>query len=367
MLVADFQVRRGNFDLDVQLTAGRGEVVALVGPNGAGKTTTLRVLAGLLAPARGTVTVAGRTLVDDQVSVPPYRRPVGVVFQDYLLFPHLTVLDNVAFGLRAQGMPRSAARTRAADWLARMDADDLAGLRPQQLSGGQAQRVALARSLAPEPQLLLLDEPLAALDARTRLVIRGELRRHLDGFDGATIVITHDPTDAAVLADRLVVLEDGRVVQTGTPQQVASRPRTDYVARLAGLNLLAGLGLDHEVDHRVNGRIDHGVRLKDGTVVAVGGAAVGRVFVAFEPAAVALWRDRPAGSPRNVWRVLIRGLEPYGTSVRVEVARSDHPPGQDPVIVVAEITAAAVADLGLHPGDELWATVKASEIDVYPA
>ena len=355
MLVADFRVRRGEFDLDLALVAAPGEVLALVGPNGAGKTTTLRVLAGLLAPASGSIIIGGRPLLDDQHSVPPYRRPVGVVFQDYLLFPHLTVLDNVAFGLRAQGMRRSTARSRALDWLARMDADDLAGLRPQQLSGGQAQRVALARSLAPEPRLLLLDEPLAALDARTRLVIRGELRRHLDGFEGATIVITHDPTDAAVLADRLVVLENGRVVQTGTPQQVASRPRTDYVARLAGLNLLAGVGLDH------------GVRLADGTMITVPAPVQGRAFVAFEPAAVALWRDRPTGSPRNVWRVAIRGLEPYGNSVRVELARSDTEVVRDPVIIVAEITAAAVADLGLHPGDQLWATVKASEIDVYPA
>ncbi|GAB3915406.1 hypothetical protein GCM10027613_11190 [Microlunatus endophyticus] len=173
LLVADFQVRRGDFDLELQVTAEPGEVVALVGPNGAGKTTTLRVLAGLLAPQRGSILVDGQVLADTRVWLPPYQRPVGVVFQDYLLFPHLTVLDNVAFGLRTRGLARSVARARAAEWLARMDAGDLAPLRPQQLSGGQAQRVALARSLAPEPRLLLLDEPLAALDARTRLLIRG--------------------------------------------------------------------------------------------------------------------------------------------------------------------------------------------------
>jgi len=352
LLVADFRVRRGDFDLELRLTAGPGEVVALVGPNGAGKTTTLRVLAGLLAPQHGSITVGGQVLAGPRVWLPPHQRPVGVVFQDYLLFPHLTVLDNVAFGLRTQGLARSVARERAAEWLARMDAADLAGLRPQQLSGGQAQRVALARSLAPEPRLLLLDEPLAALDARTRLLIRGELRRHLGGFTGATIVITHDPTDAAVLADRLVVIENGRVVQTGTPQEVARRPRTDYVARLSGLNLLPGVGVGQGGEH--------GVRLADGSVITVPSPVAGAVFAAFRPSAAALWRTRPDGSPRNVWSVVVRGLEPYGDSVRVELESASD------LSFVAEVTPAAVADLGLAIGDRLWATVKASEIEVYP-
>lgn len=366
LLDADFFVRRGGFDLELEMTAEPGEVLALVGPNGAGKSTAVRVLAGLLTPERGTIKIGDRVLVGDGISLPPYRRPVGVVFQDYLLFPHLTVLDNVAFGLRAAGMSRSAARNRAGDWLARLDADDLAGLRPQQLSGGQAQRVALARSLATEPELLLLDEPLAALDARTRLLVRGELRRHLEGFEGSTIVITHDPTDAAVLADRLVVIENGRLVQTGTPQQVARRPRTDYVARLVGLNLLSGTGVDHPGgDHR---GVDHGVRLADGTVIAVPGRVSGRVLVAFRPSAVALWRSRPAGSPRNVWPVQVRGLEPYGDSVRVELVRSGGATPINPAVLtfVAEVTSAAVGDLRLGIGDRLWATLKASEIDVYP-
>lgn len=351
LLDAAITVRRGDFVLDLELTVGAGEVVALVGPNGAGKTTTLRTLAGLLRPDAAQVTLAGRVLDRQGLSVPAYRRSVAVVFQDYLLFPHLTVLDNVAFGPRSAGLGRNVARQRATDWLRRMDAVDLARLRPGQLSGGQAQRVALARALATEPGLLLLDEPLAALDARTRLTVRGELRRHLAGFGGAAIVITHDPTDAAVLADRLVVIEEGRLVQQGTPNEVARRPRTDYVARLVGLNLLAGTG------------VDNGVQLGDGTRITTGGTARGAVFAAFRPSAVALWSSRPAGSPRNVWPVRVIGLEPYGDGVRIELRREDA--GEETVI--AEVTAAAVADLDLAPQRRVWASLKASEIEIYPA
>jgi molybdate transport system ATP-binding protein len=349
-LHADFRLRRGDLDLDVGLSVAPGEVVALLGPNGAGKTTTLRTLAGLLRPDHGRITLSGRLLYDaaDQRQLPPFRRRVGVVFQDYLLFPHLTVLDNVAFGPRTAGAGRAAARRSAQERLDRLGAGDLAGLRPSQLSGGQAQRVALARALATEPELLLLDEPLAALDARTRLTVRGELRRHLASFDGAVVVITHDPTDAAVLADRLVVIENGRLVQTGTPGEVARRPRTDYVARLVGLNLLSGAAAGHQV------------RSADGTMINIAQPSTGPVYAAFSPAAVALWRSRPDGSPRNLWQVRVVGLEPYGDGVRVEVLTGLQS-------LVAEVTPAAVAALGIDVGQQLWATVKASEIEVYPA
>jgi molybdate transport system ATP-binding protein len=372
LLRADLHVTRGGFALDLELSVGAGEVVALVGPNGAGKTTTLRALAGLLRPDRGSVVLGGRTLdrelAADPIWTPPHRRSVAVVFQDYLLFPHLTVLDNVAFGPRAAGLRRPAARQSAHEWLRRMDAADLASLRPAQLSGGQAQRVALARALATGPDLLLLDEPLAALDARTRLSVRGELRRHLAVFDGATIVITHDPTDAAVLADRLVVIEFGRLVQQGTPAEVARRPRTDYVARLVGLNLLSGRAMGSAADGDI--------RLSDGTVLFAGrSSATGAVYAAFRPAAVSIWPERPEGSPRNIWPVEVVGLEPYGDGVRVELDRislpvgANGPAGRGGVqseTVIAEVTPAAVADLDLVPGRRVWASIKASEIEVYP-
>jgi molybdate transport system ATP-binding protein len=351
-LAADLTVRRGSFTLQLSLTAGPGEVVVLLGPNGAGKSTALRALAGLLVLDAGRIEVDGAVLADPSrgCHVPPHSRPVGVVFQDYLLFPHLTVLDNVAFGPQARGVARSDARRQAADWLRRIGIADLAAARPRSISGGQAQRVALARALAVEPALLLLDEPLAALDARTRLLVRAELRRHLADFAGATVVITHDPVDAAVLGDRLVVIEDGRVVQTGRPADIARQPRTDYVARLVGLNLLAG---------RAAGRQ---VLLPGGGTVTAAEPHQGEVYAAFRPAAVALFLARPEGSPRNVWPGRITGLEPHGEGVRVEVVAAPGPAGA----LLAEVTPAAVAELGLAPGVEVWAAVKASDIDVYP-
>jgi molybdate transport system ATP-binding protein len=351
-LAADLTVRRDAFTLELALTSGPGEVVVLLGPNGAGKSTALRSLAGLLALDAGRIEVDGAVLADPArgTYVPPHQRPVGVVFQDYLLFPHLTVLDNVAFGPQARGVRRPDARRQAAGWLDRIGIADLAGARPRSISGGQAQRVALARALATEPALLLLDEPLAALDARTRLQVRAELRRHLSGFAGATVVVTHDPVDAAVLGDRLVVIENGRVVQSGPPADVARQPRTDYVARLVGLNLLAGQAVGAQV------------RLPGGGTVTAAESSEGEVYAAFRPAAVALFLARPAGSPRNVWPGRIVGLEPHGDGVRVEVGGAPDPAG----ILLAEVTPAAVAELGLVPGVEVWAAVKASDIDVYP-
>ncbi len=348
-LSADLRVRRGSFDLDLALTVQPGEVVALLGPNGAGKSTALRLLAGLLPLDDGKVRL-GRTVIEDTVArvrLEPEERQVGVVFQDYLLFPHLTARENVAFGLRARGLARRVARERADDWLARVGLAEHAGRKPRQLSGGQAQRVALARALAVEPRLLLLDEPLAALDASTRMEVRADLRRHLGSFDGATVVVTHDALDAMVLADRLVVVESGRVVQSGAPREVAARPRTDYVARLVGLNLLRGFA--------VQGRVD----LAGGSTITSAGHADGDVFVAFAPNAVALHRSRPDSSARNSWPVRVASVESHGDTVRVALD------GEIPI--VAEVTPSAVAELGLRSGGEVWATLKATETDVYPA
>ena len=351
-LRAGLGVRRHTFRLDVELEVAPGEVVALVGPNGAGKSTALRVLAGLLPLDAGRVELDGRILADAASGVhePPHRRGIGVVFQDYLLFPHLSLLDNVAFGPTARGVPRATARATAAAWLHRVGLADLAGSRPRSVSGGQAQRAALARALATEPGLLLLDEPLAALDARTRLLVRGELRRHLGQFAGASVVVTHDPVDAAVLADRLVVVEGGHVVQRGTPAEVATRPRTDYVARLVGLNLVAG---------EAAGRT---VRLAGGGTVHVTAEERGPVHAAFRPAAVSLFTTRPEGSPRNVWLGTVTGLEPHGDGVRVQLGGVP----DEGTSVLAEVTAAAVAELDLRPGSVVWATVKASDVAVYP-
>ncbi|MHC3472322.1 ABC transporter ATP-binding protein [Streptomyces sp. 7R007] len=335
---------RPGFSLDLRLTATQGEVLALLGPNGAGKTTALRALAGLLPLSDGHLHLDGT----DLTHTPPESRPVGVVFQDYLLFPHLTALDNVAFGPRCQGATRAEARAQATAWLTRMGLADHAGTKPRHLSGGQAQRVALARALATHPRLLLLDEPLAALDARTRLEVRAQLRHHLAEFDAVAILVTHDPLDAMVLADRLVVIEHGRVVQEGSPSDIARRPRTDYIAQLVGLNLYKG---------RSDG---HTITLDAGPSITTTETLSGEVFVAFPPSAVTLYRDRPTGSSaRNLWRCQVAGLETHGDQIRADLT------GELPL--AADLTTVAAAELGLHPGAEVWATVKATQTHAYPA
>ncbi|MGQ4425328.1 ABC transporter ATP-binding protein [Streptomyces violaceoruber] len=341
-LDARLVVERGGFRLDVALTAAPGDVVALLGPNGAGKTTALRALAGLVPLSDGHLRLDGAEL--DRT--PPESRLVGVVFQDYLLFPHLTALDNVAFGPRCRGATKAQARTQAAAWLERLGLAGHAAAKPRRLSGGQAQRVALARALATRPRLLLLDEPLAALDARTRLDVRAQLRRHLADFEAVAVLVTHDPLDAMVLADHLVVVEDGHVVQEGTPSHIARRPRTDYIAHLVGLNLYRG---------RAEG---HTVRLEGGPAITTTEELTGPAFVAFPPSAVTLHRERPTGSSaRNVWRCEVAGLETHGDQIRADLT-GDLP-------LAADLTTLAAAELDLHPGATVWAAVKATQTHAY--
>ena len=350
-LYADVRVTLGSFDLLLDLVVEPGEVVALLGPNGAGKTTALRAIAGLLPLGGGRIAL-GSAVWDEPPRTfrPPDRRPIGVVFQDYLLFDHLNCLENVAFGLRARGIDKHTARSEASRWLATVGLSAYARTRPRSLSGGQAQRVALARALATDPELLLLDEPLAALDASTTLHVRAELGQHLGRYEGRTLLITHDPLDAMVLADRLVIVEDGRVVQQGLPTDIARRPRTDYVAQLVGLNLYRGAATGTTV------------ALTDGGTITLAEPATGGVHAAFPPTAVSLYPKPPSGSPRNTWPAVVTGIEQHAHTVRVRLDAS--PAG--PSVLLADITPAAVADLHLSPGQTLHASLKATEIHTYP-
>jgi molybdate transport system ATP-binding protein len=338
--------------LDVALEVGPREVLAVLGPNGAGKSSLLHVVAGLLRPDRGRVVLDGRTLLDaggpggGRVWVPPHARGVALLAQEPLLFPHLTALHNVAFGPRSTGTPRREAVARARRWLAEVDAAEYADRRPGELSGGQAQRVAVARALAAEPRLLLLDEPIAALDVAVAPALRQMLRRVLR--DQSAMVVTHDALDALLLADRVVVLEEGRVVEEGRTADVLSRPRSAFAARIAGLNMVRGTVRGHTV-HAPAGVAVTGVSdlpLRDGAeAVAV-----------FRPSAVAVHRHPPGGSVRNVVPVTVTELEPRGDLVRV---RSAH--------LSADVTPVSVAELDLLPGAEVLFAVKAGEVAVYPA
>jgi molybdate transport system ATP-binding protein len=347
-LDASVRLGRGRLDLAVDLHVDPGTTVAVLGPNGAGKTSLLRVVAGLLALEDGSVRVDGVDWDRAETGrrLAPEARSVGFVFQDYLLFPHLDARQNVAFGLRSRGRNRPEAAALADEWLDRVGLAGRARSRPAQLSGGEAQRVALARALAPAPRLLLLDEPLAALDAGTRVDLRRELGRHLAAIPGSTLVITHDPVDALALADRVVVLEEGRVVQAGTIADVTRRPRSSYVARLIGTNLLRGQARGHRL-------------VLDGAELTLADEAQGPSLAVIAPAAVSLHTRAPEGSPRNQWEATVGGLERLGDRVRVQLI--------GPVPLVAEVTPGAVADLGLVDGRPVWAVVKATEIATYPA
>ncbi|WP_370290838.1 sulfate/molybdate ABC transporter ATP-binding protein [Nocardioides sp.] len=340
-------------DVDVSFRVATGTTVALLGPNGAGKSTTLAVLAGLLRPDRARVILDDEPLTDDERWVPPHARRTALLAQEPLLFPHLDVLANVAFGPRSRGAGRASSTATARHWLGEVDAADLADRRPAALSGGQAQRVAVARALAAEPRLLLLDEPMASLDVAVAPALRQLLRRVL--AERTTVLVTHHVLDALLLADEVVVLEAGRVVEQGPTADVLARPRSAFAARFAGLNLLAG---------SVEAIVDDGLALRTETGGVVHGIAGGRAASArvgsaavavFRPSAVAVHRDPPGGSPRNALPVTIEELEPVGDLVRVRGGG-----------LAADVTAAAVADVGLTPGTEVIFVVKASEVVVHP-
>lgn len=334
-------------DIDLDLTVADGRTLAVLGPNGAGKSTALAAIAGLLRPDTGAVRLGGRDLFvagPPAVWVPPHARGVALLAQEPRLFPHLSVLDNVAFGPRSAGMPRARARERARHWLGEAGVLDLADRRPVALSGGQAQRVAVARALATEPELLLLDEPLAALDVEAAPAVRQLLRRVLR--DRTTVLVTHDILDAVLLADEVAVVDHGRVVEHGPITRVLTRPTSPFAARIAGLNLVRGEVDGHGVvaagDLRVEGLLDE--------PLTTGAAAV----AVFSPSAVSVYRVAPNGSPRNAIRAEVTELEPHGHQVRVHTAH-----------LSADVTPAAVAELDLAPGTPVVLSVKASEVAVY--
>ncbi|WP_374050259.1 ABC transporter permease [Streptomyces roseicoloratus] len=300
------------------LDAGPGTTIAVVGPNGAGKTTLLRALLGLTPRAHADLTVGGT----DVTGLPPHRRRVAWVPQDGALFPHMTALANTAYGLRAQGVPRAEARRAAQAWLDRLGVGHLGHRKPAQLSGGQAQRVALARALAARPRLLVLDEPLAALDQTTRAHVRHTLRTHLAGFGGVCLIVTHDPVEAVSLADRVLVLDAGRAIQDAAPAEVTRHPRSPWVARMLGRNAWPGTATPDGL------ALDGGGTLVAAEVPPPGTAALAIVA----PEAVSVHRERPAGSPRNVWSGTVREITGSGSRLRLLIT-SDLVPD-----LVAEIT-----------------------------
>lgn len=336
-------------DVDVELAVADGETVAILGPNGSGKSTLLSIVAGILRADRGRSTLDDITLFDTANDAwrAPHERGTGLLAQDPLLFPHLSVLDNVAFGPRSTGASRQESHETARRWLAEVDAAELSDRKPVGLSGGQAQRVAIARALAANPRLLLLDEPMAALDITVVPAMRQVLRRVLAGR--SAVIVTHDVLDALLLADRVVVMEGGRIVEQGRTKDVLARPRSTFGAGIAGLNLARGV-VEGDAIRTTSGLLVAG--LHEGDPLTAGQEAV----AVFSPAAVSVHREHPHGSPRNVFSATIRELEPRGSQVRVQTDE-----------LSADVTAPAVAELDLLPGSEIYLAVKASEVAIYGA
>ncbi|MFE7778366.1 ABC transporter permease [Streptomyces sp. NPDC057445] len=328
------------------LDAEPGTTIAVVGPNGAGKTTLLRALLGLTVRSHADL----RLGATDVSGLPPHRRKVAWVPQDGALFPHMSALANTAYGLRAHGTPRAEARRRAQGWLDRLGVGHLAHRRPAQLSGGQAQRVALARALAARPRLLLLDEPLAALDQTTRAHVRHTLRTHLGGFGGVCLIVTHDPVEAVSLADRVLVLDDGRALQDAPPSEVTRHPRSPWVARMLGRNAWPGTATAEGLALSGGGTLVVADPLPPGT----------EALAIIAPEAVAVHRDKPGGSPRNIWSGTAREITASGSRLRVLITSEQAPD------LVAEITPQAAAELGLADGTSVWTSVKATETTVVP-
>lgn len=337
--------------LDVDLHVPAGHTVAVLGPNGAGKSTLMNMLSGLLRPTSGSIRVGDRELVGPRTFVPPHKRGVAMLSQQGMLFPHLTVSQNVAFAPAAAHMPRAEVRSRTKRWLDAVNATDLADRKPAALSGGQSQRVALARALAADPDLLLLDEPFSALDVDVVHRIRSMLRGILQDRSRTTLLVTHDIADAVTLADSAIILGDGKIVAQGPVRELLASPVNQFAAQLAGLNLISG-------------RWDGALLQTDRFAIAamadepidVGATAM----AAFSPRAVAVYRDPPAGSPRNVVKAVVAQIVPQGDLARVDCFAGDG-------VVTAAVTWAAVSELGLAADDEVYLVIKATEVTVYPA
>ena len=384
MLITSLDTHLNTFHLELSFSAEMGKTTVLLGESGAGKSTVLRLLAGLLQPERGHIALEGVTYFDSErrVAIPPQQRPFGYVFQDYALFPHLSVFENVAFGLRAQHLPRQLIRRRVGEALEQVRLTGFTERRPAQLSGGQQQRVAVARALALQPHLLLLDEPLAALDVQTRREVRQELRRILAHTGITTVFVTHQYLEALLFGHHILVLDHGRVIQQGDQRDLLERPRSSYVAELVGTNFFRGRVVRCETntictiqlsDNAIEISATLEEHLRGDKVPGAGEEA----YVVVDPRSITLYQTLPDSSARNVFCGEIVQLLHVGAStsgagdvddgrVRVSIlpdssTNSAHPPLQ----LTAEITAASATRMELREGKIVYATFKATEARAY--
>ena len=350
-LRVDIAARVSTFSVACDFQVEAGTTVALVGASGAGKTSVLRAIAGLLRPLRGQIACDEDVWFDAQrdIFIPPQQRDCAMVFAGYALFGHMSALENAAFGLRASGHASGAVLQRAQDSLEFAGVGSLAARKAGSLSSGEAQRVAIARALAMQPRVLLLDEPLSAIDVERRAPVRETLRRIIAQAGIAAVLVTHDPVEAMLFSEALVVMEAGAIVQRGTPDDLREHPQSSYVAAFAGVNLYRGVArpLDGDIS-----AVDI-----DGATLTVLGRLSGAVALVIDPDAVVLSRSRSESSARNALYGPVAQLVPDGASVRVSIASK--PP------IVARLTKRSVEELELAPGTPIYAIFKASEIRMH--
>jgi len=380
MLTAALDAYLNTFHLDLSFSAETGKTTVLLGESGAGKSTVLRLLAGLLHPQRGHISLQGVTYFDSErhIAIPPQERPFGYVFQDYLLFPHLNVFENVAFGLRAQHLPRRVVHQCVGEALEQVHLIGYDLRRPAQLSGGQQQRVAIARALALHPQLLLLDEPLAALDVQTRREVRQELRHILSAAAITTVMVTHQYLEALLFGYHILVLEQGRVIQQGSQRDLLQYPRSSYIAELVGMNFFRGRVVRCEagalctIQLQSNGRpgIELSAALGEQMQAEKMPAPGDEAYVLVDPRSITLYQALPDSSARNVFHGTIVQLLHLGANfsnssehdgrVRVSILVDDSAPP-----LTAEITEASARRMRLNDGKMIYATFKATEARAY--
>jgi molybdate transport system ATP-binding protein len=381
MLTARFDTSLGTFHLSLHLSAEAGKTTVLLGESGAGKTTVLRLLAGLLYPDQGHIALDGVTYFDSErrIRIPPQERPFGYVFQDYVLFPHLTVFENVAFGLRAQHLPRQMIVQRVGEALEKVHLVGLDRRRPAQLSGGQQQRVAIARALSLQPKLLLLDEPLAALDVQTRREVRQELRNILSQLSITTVMVTHQYLEALVFGHHILVLEAGSMLQQGNQRDLLEHPRSSYIAELVGTNFFRGrlVRLESQTICTIRVRDDgrEGIEIKavlERQAFLDGKSREGaEAYVVVDPRSITLSLSEPSGSASNVLQGEIiqvlrlegatSGMEPpHDGRVRISIV-----PQATTLPLIAEVTEASTTRLGLREGKLVYATFKATAARAY--
>jgi molybdate transport system ATP-binding protein len=379
MLQVDLETHLNTFHLSLSFSAEPGKTIVLLGESGSGKTTILRLLAGLLHPQRGRISL-GETLYFDSethIAVPPQERPFGYVFQDYVLFPHLSVFDNIAFGLHAQHLPRQLVRQRVGAALEQVRLSGFDQRRPAQLSGGQQQRVAIARALALQPALLLLDEPLSALDVQTRREVRHELHRILAEVGITTILVTHQYLEALVFGQQILVLDAGKVIQRGEQRDLLTYPRSSYIAELIGVNFFRGHIVRQETNMLYAIELQNGAQsfeivaaLKEHRSTEKNPAVGEEAYIVVDPRSITLYPNPPDSSARNVFRgeivqMLHLGGSPLHTGgenehVRVSILLNGSMPP-----LTAEITEASALRMQLHDGKIIYASFKATEASVY--